>query len=500
MQMELCRENLEVYAREQQQLSDERIWSILLDLLLALKSLHDRNLIHLDIKLDNILVTDDGTCKLADFGLVFDLTKGKTEDAMEGDSRYLAPELMAGRYTKAADIFSLGIATLELTCNLELPRNGRMWQRLRSGQPLPENLARKISPPLREIIVRMMKPLPEDRPTVDALLNHPIIRKLHQSRKRRSYFRRKLSSLWRFVVTAVMWFAACLRLQHRKFPADSTETDVAEHGVKEQSIRTNHDASSCCGSAMNISNASSGNRNGVSFGASRSFQDQASSLLADEDDMFDDLSSFESSPCSRNAGNIRAHFLRESFQDDSSDIDKNSAQVTPTLNNSIPVHTPTVRIVNSTPLNHHHLQHHLQNGQLPLQHSRNDSRHSSRVLWSPSRLLCFDEDFDDPSTSENGPTRRVHSTPCQVPLLNDSDSDIRPLGPSPPNLNASLCGDASNDLLSPSATLRELSISSTPNCSLLRSAGASGCDTPSTGFSSFLIKKKLCFNEENDSE
>jgi membrane-associated tyrosine/threonine-specific cdc2-inhibitory kinase len=70
MQMELCKESLEKYAIDHRYIPEEKIWSFLLDLLLAVKSLHDRNLIHLDIKLDNILITDDEMCKLADFGLV----------------------------------------------------------------------------------------------------------------------------------------------------------------------------------------------------------------------------------------------------------------------------------------------------------------------------------------------------------------------------------------------------------------------------------------------
>lgn len=56
---------------------------------------------------------------------------------MEGDSRYIAPELLQGIFSKAADIFSLGITILELACNLELPSNGVLWHQLRMGI-LPE--------------------------------------------------------------------------------------------------------------------------------------------------------------------------------------------------------------------------------------------------------------------------------------------------------------------------------------------------------------------------
>lgn len=137
MQMELCHGSLEAYAMERRAVSEAQVWSFLLDLLLALKSFHDRNLVHLDVKLDNILITEDGVCKLGDFGLMFDLQR-ETEKAVEGDCRYIAPEELEGRFTKAADVFSLGITILELSSNLELPANGVLWQQLRTGIFPPE--------------------------------------------------------------------------------------------------------------------------------------------------------------------------------------------------------------------------------------------------------------------------------------------------------------------------------------------------------------------------
>lgn len=63
----------------------------------------------------------------------------------EGDSRYIAPELLQGCFTKAADIFSLGITILELACNLDLPKNGYLWHKLRSGM-LPDEFIRRMYP------------------------------------------------------------------------------------------------------------------------------------------------------------------------------------------------------------------------------------------------------------------------------------------------------------------------------------------------------------------
>lgn len=183
MQMELCQESLDHYLGVRRKIPEEKIWSILLDLLLAVKSLHDKNLIHLDIKLDNVLIGDDGICKLADFGLVIDVDRANRHQATEGDSRYIAPELMQGHFSRAADIFSLGIAMLELSSYIELPPNGPLWQELRSGI-LPEDFIKTLSPELKQIIKSMMTPDAMARPTVDELLRNKKLINLLQRRRR----------------------------------------------------------------------------------------------------------------------------------------------------------------------------------------------------------------------------------------------------------------------------------------------------------------------------
>lgn len=51
----------------------------------------------------------------------------------EGDREYIGPEVLAGRFDKPADMFSLGMIMLEIAGNIVLPDNGLSWQRLRSG-------------------------------------------------------------------------------------------------------------------------------------------------------------------------------------------------------------------------------------------------------------------------------------------------------------------------------------------------------------------------------
>ncbi|XP_035221405.1 membrane-associated tyrosine- and threonine-specific cdc2-inhibitory kinase-like [Stegodyphus dumicola] len=165
IQTELCSCSLSQYADKNHNIPESIIWSYLIDLLSAVKHLHNHNLVHLDIKPDNIFISEDGVCKLGDFGLVLDLSKPDVTDAIEGDPRYIAPELMQGIFTKAADIFSLGITILELACDLDLPQGDEMWHQLRKLE-IPAEFLKGLSFELCEVIFAMMEPDYLKRPTV----------------------------------------------------------------------------------------------------------------------------------------------------------------------------------------------------------------------------------------------------------------------------------------------------------------------------------------------
>ena len=179
IQTELCQRSLSAYAEEHHDIEEKFIWNCLVDSLMALKNLHDHNLVHMDVKPDNIFIARGEIFKLGDFGLVIDLTKD-VSDALEGDPKYLAPEAMKGIFGKATDVFSLGITILELACDLDLPRGDACWHKLRNGE-FPEQLE-NLSEELREVIKRMMEPDYERRPTVDQVLELEFVKKIWQER------------------------------------------------------------------------------------------------------------------------------------------------------------------------------------------------------------------------------------------------------------------------------------------------------------------------------
>ncbi|EHK25544.1 uncharacterized protein TRIVIDRAFT_72665 [Trichoderma virens Gv29-8] len=113
-------------------LDDFRIYKILQDLCLGLKEIHDAGFMHLDMKPANILITFEGVIKIGDFGLAQAVSEDVRLD-VEGDREYMAPEMLEGKADQSADIFSLGLMTLETAANVMLPDNGPTWVALRSG-------------------------------------------------------------------------------------------------------------------------------------------------------------------------------------------------------------------------------------------------------------------------------------------------------------------------------------------------------------------------------
>lgn len=94
----------------------EAVW-LIKQLASALMEAHKNGLIHRDIKSQNVLIKDDGTIKLADFGIAVlnNAMQLTSKDSVLGSVHYLAPELAkGGSATMKSDIYSLGIVFYEL--------------------------------------------------------------------------------------------------------------------------------------------------------------------------------------------------------------------------------------------------------------------------------------------------------------------------------------------------------------------------------------------------
>lgn len=93
-----------------------------MDLCSALELCQQYNVIHRDIKPDNVFISERGHFKLGDFGIARQIERTNTNLSKKGTYSYMAPEVYKGeRYNASADIYSLGIVMYRLLNNNRLP-------------------------------------------------------------------------------------------------------------------------------------------------------------------------------------------------------------------------------------------------------------------------------------------------------------------------------------------------------------------------------------------
>ncbi|KAL6726726.1 hypothetical protein Aduo_008667 [Ancylostoma duodenale] len=167
IQTELCGPNLHHYRAEFGPLSEDELWTVLVDTLKALEHLHSEKMLHLDVKPSNIFISVDNTmCKLGDFGLAVNLNMTSADSAEDGDRNYMAPELLNEPPTSAADMYSLGITMLELATNVDVEADRTV---IREGD-LPESWFEGTSQAVREKFTPLLNSDPTSRPRAGQLL------------------------------------------------------------------------------------------------------------------------------------------------------------------------------------------------------------------------------------------------------------------------------------------------------------------------------------------
>ena len=151
----------------------------LVQLLLGLSYIHDKKIVHRDIKTKNIFIQNDNTLRIGDFGIakIFDQTQ--TINKIVGTPLYMAPECFkqSKKYSFKSDIWSLGCCVYEM-CNLKHAFEGQYFPavsvKISEGKRAPLN--KRYSSDLKSLVDSMLDLNHRHRPTIANILERPFMK------------------------------------------------------------------------------------------------------------------------------------------------------------------------------------------------------------------------------------------------------------------------------------------------------------------------------------
>ncbi|NXQ17220.1 E2AK2 kinase, partial [Peucedramus taeniatus] len=153
-----------------------------LQIVKGVEYIHSEELIHRDLKPQNIFISHDNKIKIGDFGL---LTSVAFETLTEnrGTKSYMAPEQTGAKYGKEVDIYALGLIWFEILSAFTCHEKSKVWPSVRKGE-LPEYFNSQF-PTESSIIKKMLSTDPSGRITISHLLD--LVKSVDKEKALRNY-------------------------------------------------------------------------------------------------------------------------------------------------------------------------------------------------------------------------------------------------------------------------------------------------------------------------
>lgn len=173
----------QVIANATAPLAEDQIIHYFCGTVLALQYCHSRKVLHRDLKLENIFISEDNTVKLGDFGISRILRNTyEMVSTVVGTPCNLSPELVDNQpYDAKSDIWALGCALYEL-CTFNKPFSAKSMLELvlKISDPHPITLPTTYNSEIQQLVDQMLQIEPKLRPSATEILAVPLIRKYYQ--------------------------------------------------------------------------------------------------------------------------------------------------------------------------------------------------------------------------------------------------------------------------------------------------------------------------------
>lgn len=171
---------LKSQVKECQMLKETQVVEWFVQITMALQYMHERHVLHRDLKTQNIFLTKSNIIKVGDLGIARVLESASDmASTLIGTPYYMSPELFTNKpYNHKSDVWALGCCVYEM-CTLRHAFNAKdmssLVYKILKGKfpPLPSN----YSPDLCSIVHSMLEQDPQKRPSAQRLLRHNYIKK-----------------------------------------------------------------------------------------------------------------------------------------------------------------------------------------------------------------------------------------------------------------------------------------------------------------------------------
>lgn len=159
---------LKKYIERKGKLTAKEVISIVIQIASGLDSAHRNNLIHRDIKPQNIMISREGKVKVTDFGIAKAVTSNTVSTNAMGSVHYTSPEQARGGFSDIrSDVYSLGVTMYEMVTG-RVPFDGEStvaiaMKHLQENMVMPSEYAEDVPYSLEQIIVKCMQKNPDRR-------------------------------------------------------------------------------------------------------------------------------------------------------------------------------------------------------------------------------------------------------------------------------------------------------------------------------------------------